>query len=118
MLIMPEIRTKTEIKTELKKLIKKADYLPNSEIKSWLLIIEYLSVDELRDTYKHFEKTEKEREEYKLKLIFKANLGDQYTEKTNDISKKFKKKAMGKEEKFLRETTENPEEVLKKLKKA
>jgi hypothetical protein len=108
-------KTKTEILKELKILIKRADYLPNSEIKRWTLIVDYLNLDELRDTYDHFSQTEKEQKEYKLKLIYKSKLGPQFIEKIHEISKDYKKMANQEEERFLRETSENPEDVLKKI---
>ena len=109
---------KNKTKTDLKKLIKRANHLPNSEIKKWLLIIEYLNMDELQDTYKYFEKINKDKEEFQLKLIFKNKLESEYMEKIDEVSRKYKKKATNNEEKFISETSENPEEVLKKIDKA
>lgn len=108
-------KTKTEIQNELKILIKGANYLPKSEKKRWLLIVDYLDLDELKDIFDHFSETAGKQKEFKLKMIHKANLGPQYINKIDEISRNHKVKANKEEEKYLSETSENPDEILNKI---
>lgn len=90
---MAKPKTKTELIDELKLLIKQANYLPKSEINRWLLIVDYLEIDELKETYDHFYKTYEEQRDIKLKMIHDAKLDDQYLQKIDEVTKDYMKKA-------------------------
>lgn len=100
---------------KLKKLVNEAEFLFIPEKKKWLEMADTLTLADLQEAIRHFNQATTDLEDKKLKIIKKAGLGDEYMEQIKKLANSYKKETIQKEEKHLRKTTENPEDVLKKL---
>lgn len=108
---MPKKITKKDVAG----LVNSANFLEEQDKKEWLEEIEDLDDGQLVEANDFFVKIAEGEKDLKLKLLFKSGKGPEYMQKLKDINKNFMKEIIAKEEKFLREGKENPEDVLKQL---
>lgn len=106
----------TDLKQKIKRLIFSLDFIPKKEKQEWLLLIKTLDEEKLNTVYKHFKNAGKKEEDFMMDLLIKDGRGEELVENIEEISKKSKREAIEKEEKYVTEKGEQPEDILKKLK--
>lgn len=105
-----------EIKQKLKDLISSLDFIPKKEKEEWFLLITTMDEKGLETAYKHFKDAEKKEEDFMTNLLVQSGQGEELLENIEEITRKFKRESMQKEEKFVTEKEGDPEDILKKLK--
>jgi hypothetical protein len=104
-------KTKTELKKELIEVINSSAYISDFNKLEWEGMVNTMTVKQLKEAYVYFSKSKTEEDDFKLKLLFKAKLGDKYKSDIKQITEKFKKESIKKEEKVKT----NADDILKKL---
>jgi hypothetical protein len=100
-------------KTKIKKTIEMADFLDESAKKEWFTILSSASANELLQIEDFFAKAKNAQNNFKFKLINKANFEKEYKKKIKKLSDDYVKIAIKKSEKGEKE--ESPENILKQL---
>ncbi|MBU1446526.1 hypothetical protein KKD70_04680 [Patescibacteria group bacterium] len=102
-------------KISINGLVDKADYLSFTEKKEWMEIINTANQSELNEIRDFFVNAREAQNNRKLKIIYEANLGDEYKRKIKSLSDNFIKQSIKKQEAHAGKTNENPENILKEL---
>jgi len=102
-------------KKQIIKIIKETDFLTIADKKEWLKIVDIADVHELNEIHDFFVKAEKAQNNKKLKIIYKAGLGDRYKKKIKSLSDKLIKTAIKKQEIHDKQGENAPDKILKKL---
>jgi len=101
-------------KTKIAELLNKIDWLSDAQKQDWGLIFPYLSVGQQKEAVQLFLKCSQELDKTK-KTVNYSQLDEKYRLKIKELTQKFKKMCLGKEEVFKAKKEANPEEILQKL---
>ena len=108
-------KTKNKTKSQLKKKIQSAKYLPEDEKSEWLKIADSLNQEQINEVFEEISKSNKEEYEFALKVLVKNDKGKEILSMSKEITDKFKKQALAKQESHIKGKEEKPEEILQKL---
>lgn len=113
--MMQNIAKNKELIEKLKNLVETAEFLAMPEKAKWLEMADSLELADLHEACKYFTDAQTSLQDKKLEVIYKAGLGEEYVERIKKLADGYRKEGIQREEKHLKATTENPDDVLKQL---
>jgi len=105
------IKTKEQLKT----LIQAADYFTENEKNEWLKIVDVLNQEQVNEVFNEMSLWDKAEIKYLIKVLVKNGKGKKLLTVAKEITDKFKKQALAKQEAYMSGKEEKAEDILQKL---